>query len=324
MSAGESGLAQLVFDTPICAIPGDRFIVRDAQAAHTVGGGSVLDPFAPPRKRRSPARLQYLEALTRLISGEGITALLQQAPYGVKMTDLVRLTGLPPELIELPPESVTIDCAHEQCVLHAAHWSALRARALNALREFHAAVPDELGPDIGRLRRIALPEASEALWRALIDALVRERIVLRSAPWLHLPEHAMMLSDEDQALARTLQPLIAAGGFDPPWVRDLAGLVREPEVRVRAVLRKLLRQNSVYQVVPDLFYDHECMRELAALASAIGTEHGAVGAARYRDAIGVGRKRTIQILEFFDRVGFTRRVHDSHVVRRDSGWLASD
>ena len=26
---------QLVFDTPVCAVPGDRFIVRDAQAAHT-------------------------------------------------------------------------------------------------------------------------------------------------------------------------------------------------------------------------------------------------------------------------------------------------
>jgi selenocysteine-specific elongation factor len=324
MSAAESALAQLVFDTPICAIPGDRFIVRDAQAAHTVGGGSVLDPFAPSRKRRSVARLHCLEALERLIAGEGVTPLLQQARYGVKMTDLVRLTGLPPELIKLPPDTVTIDCAHEQFVLLAAHWAALRERAVSALRDFHAQVPDELGPDTGRLRRIALPESSDALWRALIDALVRERIVLRSAPWLHLPEHAMVLSDDDQVLARKLQPLIAAGRFDPPWVRDLAVIVHEPEVRVRQVLRKQVMQNCVYQVVHDLFFDRECIRELAALVTAIAQEHGAASAARYRDAVGVGRKRAIQILEFFDRVGFTRRVRDSHVLRRDSGWRASD
>jgi selenocysteine-specific elongation factor len=320
VSAGESALVQLVFDAPICAIPGDRFIVRDAQAAHTVGGGGVLDPFAPARKRRSPARRHYLEALERLIGGEGLTALLQQAPYGVKMTDLVRLTGLSPELIQLPPDAVTIDCAHEQFVLLAAYWSALRERAIGALRDFHAQVPDEPGPDIGRLRRIALPESSAALWRALIDALVDERVVLRSAPWLHLPEHVMKLSDDDQALARGLQTLIAAGRFDPPWVRDLAVSVREPEVRVREVLRKQVMQNSVYQVVPDLFYDRECIRELAALVTADAQEHGATSAARYRDAVGVGRKRAIQILEFFDRVGFTRRVQDSHVLRRDSGW----
>jgi selenocysteine-specific elongation factor len=315
---------RLVFDTPICAIPGDRFIVRDAQAAHTVGGGVVLDPFAPSRKRRSPARAHYLDALERLIAGEGVAALLQQAPYGMKTTDLVRLTGLPTGLIPLPKESVRIDCAHEPFVLLAAHWSALRDRAVVALRAFHAQVPDELGPDIARLRRIAMPDSSDALWRALIDALVHEGIVMRSAPWLHLPEHAMVLSEDDQALARKLRPLIIAGRFDPPWVRDLAASAHEPEERVREVLRKQVTQNTVYQVVRDLFYDRECIGELAAVVTTIAQEHAAVTAALYRDAVGCGRKRAIQILEFFDRVGFTRRVRDSHVLRRDSGWRASE
>jgi selenocysteine-specific elongation factor len=323
VSAGESAHVQLVFDTPICAIPGDRFIVRDAQATHTVGGGVVLDPAAPSRKRRSVARRHYLEALERLIAGEGIAPLLQQAPYGVRITDLVRLTGLPPELIPLPPNAVTIDCAHEHFVLLGAHWSALRERAVSALRAFHAQVPDELGPDIGRLRRIAMPDSSDALWRALIDALVHERIVLRSAPWLHLPEHAMTLSEDDHALVRKLQPLIAAGRFDPPWVRDLAVIAHEPEIRVREVLRKQVTHNTVYQVVRDLFYDRECISELAGVVTAITQEHGAVSAARYRDAVGVGRKRAIQILEFFDRVGFTRRVQDARILRRDSGWRTS-
>jgi selenocysteine-specific elongation factor len=288
-----------------------------------VGGGVVLDPFAPSRKRRAAGRLRYLDALERLIAGEGVAPLLQEAPYGVKMTDLVRLTQLPPELVPLPLNAVTIDCAHEHFVLLAAHWAALRERAVSALRAFHAQVPDELGPDIGRLRRMALPDSSEALWRALIEALVHERIVVRSAPWLHLPEHAMMLSEDDQALACKLQPLIAAGRFDPPWVRDLAVIAHEPELRVRAVLRKQVMQNTVYQVVRDLFYDHECISELAAVVSAIAREHGAVNAAHYRDAVGLGRKRAIQILEFFDRVGFTRRVQDSHFLRRD-GWRASE
>jgi selenocysteine-specific elongation factor len=137
---------------------------------------------------------------------------------------------------------------------------------------------------------------------------------------LHLPEHAVTLSEPDRALALELQPLIARGGFDPPWVRDLAAVVREPEERVRSVLRKQVRQGRVYQVVRDLFYDSERVRELAGVVAALAREHGAVNAARYRDAIGIGRKRTIQILEFFDRVGYTRRVRDAHVLRIDSGW----
>ena len=42
---------------------------------------------------------------------------------------------------------------------------------------------------------------------------------------------------------------------------------------------------------------------------------GAVEARAFRDAVQLGRKRAIQILEFFDRVGFTRRVRDEHRLR---------
>lgn len=317
---GESARVQLVFDTPICATPGDRFIVRDARAIHTIGGGVVLDPFAPSRRRRSPERLCRLDALEKLVAGEGVTPLLQQAPQGLKLSELLQLTCLPPERMPLLPEVVTIDCGHERFVVHSSHWSALRDRAIGALRVFHAQAPDEPGPDVGRLRRIAVPDLSDAVWRAVIGSLVAERLVLRSGPWLHLPEHSVALSADDQALARKLQPMIATGRFDPPWVRDLAAASHEPEERVRQVLRKSVTQGTVYQVVRDLFYDRECIGELAMIITRLAQQHGAVDAARYRDALGLGRKRTIQILEFFDRVGYTRRVRDSHVLRPDSGW----
>jgi selenocysteine-specific elongation factor len=320
LSAGKSARMQLVFDRPVCVTPGDRFIVRDAQATHTVGGGVVLDPSAPARKRRSPERLRWLDAVEKLVAGEGVGRLLEAAPQGVKVSELARVMGLPPEQIVLPADTVTLDCGQERFALHPSHWSALRDRAIAALLNFHAQVPDEPGPDIGRLRRIVLPDLSDTLWRALISALVHERLIIRSGPWLRLPEHAVALSEDDQVLARKLQPLIATGKFDPPWVRDLAAVSHEPEDRVREVLRKSVTQGTVYQVVSDLFYDRESIGELAAIITRLTREHGAVDAARYRDALGLGRKRTVQILEFFDRVGYTRRVKDSHVLRRDSGW----
>jgi selenocysteine-specific elongation factor len=324
LSAGESGRAQLVFGVPICAVPGDRFIARDARAAHTVGGGVVLDPCAPARKRRSPQRMGYLDALERMLGGDGISSLLEHAPFGMKMTELVRLTCRSWEHSATPLTAITIDAGGERLVILRSHWQALRERAVTALRDFHAQVPDEPGPDVGRLRRIALPGLPAPLWKALIDELGVERTVLRSGPWLRLPDHLVTLSEDEQALARKLQPLIAAGCFDPPWVRDLAAVVGVPEDRVRQVLRKQVTQGNVYQIVRDLFYDRARIGELAALVTVLAGEHGAVDAARYRDAIHLGRKRTIQILEFFDRVGYTRRVRDSHVLRPDSGlfWKA--
>ncbi len=103
--------------------------------------------------------------------------------------------------------------------------------------------------------------------------------------------------------------------IDPPWVRDLAKTLSAPERRVRQTLRKLAAQGAVHQVVPDLFYDAGRVRELAALVAQLAGGHGEIEAGAFRDRIGLGRKRAIQILEFFDRVGYTRRVRQAHRLR---------
>jgi selenocysteine-specific elongation factor len=77
LSAGDWPVCNWFFDSPVCAVSGDRFIARDAQAACTIGGGVVLDPYAPSCKRRSVDRLRYLGALERMVDGAGIAPLLE-------------------------------------------------------------------------------------------------------------------------------------------------------------------------------------------------------------------------------------------------------
>ena len=320
LNARESAYAQLVFDAPVCATPGDRLILRDAQAADTLGGGVVLDPDAPARKRRSSARLAWLDAVERWLGGDGITALLDQAPHGIALEQLTRLCGLAPERLILPDSARRVETTSGAFAVARAHWQALRERVLAALQAFHAQQPDEPGIGSARLRRSVAPTLTDALWRALIDELVLEHEVLRSGALLHRPQHRVVLSESEAELLRKLLPPIVAGRFDPPWVRDLAADVQASEDAVRTTLRKAAAQGDVHQIVRDLFYARARVDELAAILRELAQRHRAVGAAQYRDALDLGRKRTVQILEFFDRIGYTRRVRDTHVLRSDSDW----
>lgn len=323
LATGESARVQLVLDTPVCALSGDRFIIRDAHAAHTIGGGVVLDASAPARKRRSEPRLRYLDAIERMLAGEGLSQLLASSPHGVSTADLERLTGRAASNVQLPEHTVLKGTHQETFAILGDAWQSLREHALATLRAFHTEFPEDAGPDSGRLRRMARPDIPASLWTALIDELAREGAMVRHGPWLQLPEHSAALSDSDQELARQLQSLIVQGRPEPPWVRDLATAVKQPEDRVRQVLRRQAACGTVCQIVHDLFYDSDRVDTLAGVVASLAREQGGVDAASYRDAIGLGRKRTIQILEFFDRVGYTRRVHDVHVLRKDSGWLAN-
>ncbi|WP_043173729.1 SelB C-terminal domain-containing protein, partial [Burkholderia ambifaria] len=326
LAAGQKMRVQLVFDEPVFALPGDRFIVRNPQATRTVGGGRVLDPFGPARKRRTPARRAWLDALASWLDEGRLDALLAQAPLGIARTMLTHLTGFAPDVLALPDDALAIGqrdaASNEGTVMARAHWLALQARTIDTLRAYHERVPDEQGLDAARLRRMVAPLVGDALWRALVDALVDGGEVARSGPWLHLPSHSVSFDAREEALARQLLPLIHAGRFDPPWVRDLARETGAAEEAVRTLLRKLARRGDVHQVVRDLFYHADVVRELAGLVAHLApTRGGGLDAATFRDATGLGRKRAIQILEFFDRVGYTRFHRDLHFLRPDSGWV---
>jgi selenocysteine-specific elongation factor len=320
LTGGGSARAQLVFDNPVCSVAGDVFIARDAQARHTVGGGIVLDPEAPERRRRSPERLAGLGAIQRLLLGEGIVPLLENSPQGIELPRLVRLCSRAPEHLALPPQALMVGPAGRGAVILEAHWRSLGQRALAALRAFHQQHPDEPGIDRGRLRRISAPTLADALWRALIDELVQQQLLQQSEYWLHLPEHRVSLTERERDLAQQLQTALAAGRFDPPWVRELAHAVPTDDEEVRRVLRKCTVLCEVYEVVRDLFYHRDSIRALAGQLRSLYEQRGLVEAADYRDSIGLGRKRTIQVLEFFDRVGYTRRTPRGRVLRTDSSW----
>jgi selenocysteine-specific elongation factor len=109
-----------------------------------------------------------------------------------------------------------------------------------------------------------------------------------------------------------------AGHFDPPWVRELAGELKVEEDAMRLLERKLARLGLLHQVVKDLFYPDAAIQQLAKRARQLQDEQGAIKAAAWRDHIGIGRKRSIQLLEYFDRIGFTRRIGDQRKIREDS------
>ena len=60
--------------------------------------------------------------------------------------------------------------------------------------------------------------------------------------------------------------------------------------------------------------------EMANIVQTLAAEHGRIRAATFRNQLGTGRKLAIHILEFFDRVGFTRRIKDERVIRNADMW----
>jgi len=315
LAPGERMFAQLLLNTPVQAVKGDPLILRDQSAQRTLGGGRVLDPFAPSRQRRSPERLAQLQALATTTRLEDILpTLLNNSETGFDPQMLERQFNRPRSTWVLPDDVRLIDSRQGQWLFGATRWEALKASLLEHLARFHQLEPDQMGPDRDRLRRFAGSALDRPRFISLLDELLASGAIASSGPWLHLPDHQVRLNADDEALWQQLQPLFEQAGFDPPWVRDLG----HDEAAVRALLRKMARLGLMHQVVRDLFYSDVMIRRLAAMLLQLADADPVIQVAEFRDAVSLGRKRSIQILEYFDRIGLTRRFGDRRQIRPDN------
>lgn len=307
------GLAELILDRPLWLAENDRLVLRDIGARQTLGGARVLSLTTPKRGKRQPEYLAWLAALAQ--ADDDCQVLALHLPKGA--LDLAAFAWAR-QLTEKPLAKLL--ASHELLIagdraLAQENAQLDQQRLLQVLAEYHQQHADQLGLGRARLRRMAVPQLSEPLAFMMIDRLLAAGLLSNTRGWLHLPEHGLAFSAEEQILWARIEPLF---GDEAWWVRDLAAELGEDEAWVRTTLRKAAQLGHVTAVVVDRYYLSQRIEQFAALIRELDETQGSANAADFRDRLGVGRKLAIQVLEFFDRSGFTRRKGNQHLLR-DSG-----
>lgn len=317
IAAGGSGLVSIQLPQPTAICAGDRFVIRDSQARNTLAGGIVLDPSPPARGRRTPGRLETLQYIEQHTPTEAMLRLIAHAPQDIDR--LVSDWNLTESELQAFIQDAPVVRAGEQ-LIHADQWRSLQEAALVLIDQVHFREPEMPGLELQRLRRqLSLPLSQEA-FGVLVDALIERTGIVRRGAFLARPDHKIDLEPKDQALWESIRPLLSNTPFQPPRVRDIANALNIAEVEIRTNLRKVARRGDVVLVALDHFFLTETVAEMGQIVEALSESNPQVRAAEFRDQIGGGRKVAIQILEFFDRVGFTRRIKDNHLVRRSNPW----
>ncbi|EBP4523208.1 selenocysteinyl-tRNA-specific translation elongation factor SelB [Salmonella enterica subsp. enterica serovar Westminster] len=306
----EGGLAELIFDTPLWLADNDRLVLRDISARATLAGARVVTLKAPRRGKRKPDYLHWLSTLAAAQDDSAALAIHLERG-AVNLPDFGWARQLNPlgmrQLIEQHGFIQAGDNLLSAPV--AARW---QRKILDTLATYHEQHRDEPGPGRERLRRMALPMEDEALVLMLIERMRDDDLIHSHHGWLHLPDHKAGFSDEQQAVWQKVEPLF---GDEPWWVRDLAKETGTEEQLMRLVLRQAAQQGIITAIVKDRYYRNDRIVAFANMIRELDQERGSTCAADFRDRLNVGRKLAIQILEYFDRIGFTRRRGNDHLLR---------
>lgn len=306
----ENDLAELVLDTPLWLADNDRLVLRDISARVTLAGARVVTLNPPRRGKRKPDYLQWLAALAQAEDDQAALAVhlergavnLADFAWGRQLSgDGLRQLAQQPGFIQAGNSLLNAPIA--------ARW---QRKVLTTLATYHEQHQDEPGPGRERLRRMALPMEDDALVLLLIEKMRESGVIHSHHGWLHLPDHKAGFTPEQDAIWQKSAPLF---GDEPWWVRDLARETATDEVVMRQVLRHAAQQGLITAIVKDRYYRNDRIVTFASLIRELDQEKGSICAADFRDRLNVGRKLAIQILEYFNRIGFTRRRGNDHLLR---------
>lgn len=316
IAPGESSLVQLVAEREIGVLRGDRFILRDQSAWRTIAGGGIIDPFAPARGRARPERIALIRRMEEEPPEAALTALLQAQPGGVELGWFQRAWNLRPEDAEALWKRAVPKRTAGGYGFASGNWQALAEKTKAALGNFHAKNRSQEGMAEDTLRREVARRVPKEAFSSLVEELCTAGVLKADGGILRLAEHHAELDPRDAALWKKLAPAFEAAGLRPPSLTDLADEAGADRRVVERFLVRAARLGLVVQIAETSFLLPDALERLGAMAENIARDDGALTVKALRDKSGIGRNMTIEVAEYFDRVGFTfRRGNEREILK---------
>ena len=310
LSPGENGLVDIVTEDPMDIVIGDRLVVRDADLQCTLGGGLVVEVGQPNIRRRHDQRVNYLSKIVPFVEeGQPSKSLVCEASFrAVRLADFLRKWNLPDQsALNLPSQNglKTLNGRY----LTQACLKTISSQVSRALTEHHSLYPDELGAPVSYIVDQCKLDHETAMF-ALTCGTEDGEFLLRSGKY-SISSHTVAKPTYNQELYEQVLPFINA--TQPSTIGDIAKSLKIPMRQLEMEMKRMSQARLFVQVTPKRFFTQGRLEELGQLAAQLAqTKPFSVRV--FRDASGIGRMPAIDVLEYFDRLRFTKRQEDARTV----------
>ena len=315
LHAGESAWVQLILDQPICCVAGERFLLRDDSESLTLGGGQVLDPYAPRTGKSGAGRVEFLKCMQQGAPEQVLAALLNsrrpvdfsrfQASFNLTAGEAEALLG------EKQHRFVEQD---QQWLIAQAPWRSLQQEIVQRINHWHDGHPQQPGiraAGVAVALKLAVPGP---LLRAALKQLLGDgKLELREGLLSCAGRNTGALTDAQQRW-RKVEAALRECGNDIPLNSRLADMTGIDSGKLASTLHTAARHGLVRQLIPNRHVLSGVLDEMAETVLAMAAADQALTVINFKGRIGTGRKVAIEVLEYFDRVGFTERCGDLRVV----------
>ncbi|MCU0913217.1 MAG: selenocysteine-specific translation elongation factor [Planctomycetes bacterium] len=338
LKPGRPCLIQVFLDHPVIAGPRDHFIIRSLSPTHTLGGGIIVEALEKRLKRTHPDVLQDITERAKAVARpkDFVEYCVKNAEaFAADERQISLRSKIPPkELAGLLAELVNegrILAISGKAYLHVDTAQRVQQQVLDLVRAFHRQRPES--PGIGREQLLSesarvgwasahadgtgmagpqqhglKPILRKDVFEAVVERLRADGQLADRKGFLAVPEHREQFKDAEQQLLQNVEALFQSHPFDPPAPSEIAVQMRVAPPQVQRVLRILGEQQRLVRVDQDLFFHAEAVATAQERLVSYIRENGGLESVKFKYLLDTSRKYAIPLLDYFDKIGVTRRV----------------
>lgn len=320
---GDSAYIQLRLRHPVLLLPGDPFVLRSYSPQATLGGGRVLDPMPPRRRRRSDEALALLQALGEHSEPDTVRLLVSGSLLtGICFEDIVVRGGLSARRTEavmaalLSTGEVVQVVREPRLFLSRASFASLKGLLLSEVEGYLRDNPlrEGLGKEELKTR---LPRRSDPrFFTPLLASLEKEGKIVVDRDLVKLPGRKGTVTVDQADFQVRVEKALQRGGYEPPTIKEMCDSLHCVEKMLLEHLNILAREGRAVKVKSDIFYAPEPVADIREKLMAYLRDKGEIMPPEFRELTGLSRKFMIPLLEFFDQEKMTIRVGDKRILRR--------
>jgi selenocysteine-specific elongation factor len=146
------------------------------------------------------------------------------------------------------------------------------------------------------------------MFEALVERMLSDGKLVDRKGFLALPEHREQFNNAEQQLLQNVESLFRSHLFDPPGPQEIADQMRVPPPQVQRVLRILTEQRQLVRVDQDLLFHVEAIAAARERLVSHIQQNGGLESVKFKYLLDTSRKYAIPLLDYFDKIGVTRRV----------------
>ena len=323
---GCTGFVQLKLEQKTTSSFDDCFILRDQSAMRTIGGGRIIDPLSIPKGRSKPERIEDLHIMNKYELKDALAFLLSKKTWGMdlkKFTIKRNLNKIEAQNLFKTNEIKIFKEKDKLWGFSVLNWNI----CINIVYDY-IDIFFKQNYNLTILNEEKIIQKFESVSpryviRHILNELISSKKLLRNGKELFLTEHEIIFSSEELNMWKKIKHALDNNKYHPPTINDVAKELNFETKDTEQIFKKALKLNYLVQVSLNRYFYRDIILYYANIVEKISSTNSnhKLELSIFRNEVRISRNLTIELLEFFDRKGFTIRLKNERYLYKKANQV---